>query len=298
MGALMAPATQLVDEQSLVLSAPELGVACGLMGLAADVGVDVGAGLTRAEVGELAKTALRSLARRGLVVHVDGDPAVPRPVARLLEVACRPAVRVELFVRDGPGRGVVRHHHLRAQPEAGVELRDVDGGYRCTPFGTADLLLRVAELAGLEGLGPAVGDAAAVTWGAFLRARAVGATGDRDAARSILVGDGASALVADDLAAALSGEHRVAAAQLRHRVSATRREGAEVAWLQAGRRAWRLPAIDSPFARDRERAVDTSDVPVSIAPVDAQTLLRALGSALPVDLSDDPQGDHHANSRR
>jgi len=280
----MAATAQFVEEQSILLSTPELGVLCGLLGLTADIGAEGISELTRDAGDRVAVEALRTLAARGLVVHVDGTPGVQTPVARLVEVVCRPTIRVELFVRDLPDARRARHHYVRALPDAGVELREEGAGYRCTPFAAQDLIVRVAELAGLHGDLAGTGDAVTVAWGDFVAARAAAVGGDHAGVRAALAGAAAPARAVDDLAGALAGPHRVAAAQLRGRVSPARTEGAEVAWLQSGDRLWRLPTIDAPFARRRVRPVDIGDLAVTITPIDAPTLIRAMGSSLPVDL--------------
>lgn len=204
------------------------------------------------------RTALAALLGRGVVCP--GEPLqVPVAAARLVDIACRPVLAVDIHTaRAGRWRPVP--DRLAAVPEATVEIAaDVDA-WRLTPFATAGLLRRLADRCALAGRGRPGAPGAALPLAA-LRAAVAAAPDGAGPAAEVLVAGGAPEATAAAAGAALAGGGLVAVG-VRMRAGPGRRTGGEFAWVAGADGCWWLPPALSPVG---DVAGDPAGGPESIA---------------------------------
>ncbi len=218
--------------------------------------------------------ALDSLRRRGVITR-EGRDEVAVVVARLIEILCRPAVVVDVYLGAAGGGWATHPHRLSAASAAGVAVERLADGLRLTPFASGNLLSRAAAVAGLtDEIGP--GERTVTIDGAAL-VRALAATTPARA-RSELedgLGDGDRDTL-DSLVAAVTA--RRGALQATIRAAGGHGRGLEVAWVAGPDGAWELPVVATPLATSVDAERDASDParPLGLVPIGGARLLDSL----------------------
>jgi hypothetical protein len=265
-------------ELSISFTDAELVVLADVLGeLLPDLGPSTLDRLTaQARAARLAE-ALDSLRRRGVVITRGGQVEVAVTVARLVEIVCRPAVVVDVYLGAADGGWAAHPHRLSATGSAGVAAGRLPDGLLLTPFSSGSLLSRVAVATGLtDEIGPAE---RTVTIGGAALVRALAATtvvrarseledglddGDRDALGSLVAA-----------VTARRGALRVAI-----RAAGGRGGGLEVAWVAGPDGAWEVPVVATPLAMSVGAERDASDParPLRLVPIGGAGLLASLAS--------------------
>ncbi len=272
-----------MQADSIAFSPSELRVLCGMLALPSPW--EAGDAHSDASLAE----ATAQLRQRGAVHSSEDEVAIP--VAELLRHTARPVVDIDLRFA-GPRRpGNPRRIRMRGDGLAMVETVSDETSMRFTPFGSADLLRRLAERCGLDvrprPSGPGFTASLSVLDACKDAAEADGAA----AAAAALRDGGVAAADADAFAAALTSIEQTVAVRLTIRVGRIR-EGIELFWLDAPGGRWALPSILSPFASSAADVAASSDsgpgpwtvdpitTMLTVSPTDASELLAAVHAAL------------------
>lgn len=197
--------------------------------------------------------ARRSLAARRVLAfgQVDGTgPVVVPAVATLLSVAAAPGLCARVACQFPDESRLVTY---TAQPDITVEHVRAGWLHRLAPLATADLVVRMLEVAGLEMVGLGVGDpdAGATAAGFSVPADALRRAGELvlasrpGDATAVLVEAGAPAGQAAGFVAALGAARASVTVTVLHRPGDRHLAGGELAWLDGGDHGlWLVPVAD------------------------------------------------------
>ncbi|WP_117211338.1 ESX secretion-associated protein EspG [Allorhizocola rhizosphaerae] len=269
-----------IGESSLVLSVEQLVVLGGFLGEPVPGYVTSALEeLTRARREATLTMARQSLVERGILIP--GEPfRIPVTAARLLEIACRPAISVMIHRGKGP-HWSSRTVRIAGVPDASVELLSDGDAFRLTPLHTERLPERIAMRCRLAATPAPAGAGVTLPLNVL---REAAATGVPDAAIALLKDGGAPEATAESAGAALAAGERFAVSIVM-RAGAGQRTGFEIAWAVAPDGYWLLPPAATPMGGGggNGNGDDADDLTAKLVPAGGDDVLDALTKSLHID---------------